>query len=282
MGFDRKKEQGERDGKALPPRSPAAPHTDAAFLPGSRQVTRSSVQAVGHLAGNAAATAYVQRVTDKDGDQAEGKRQRYTDEQRAYAERKRQRMGERSIKRGDARPVTEFTTQETPFGPVNERPGRGGAPYVTTNQAQYPGTPSIDGRYVREEEGQYVGLIPTLDAEHFLPLAEALKGRQPSEEVLAGMSDEQRRAAAMIMGIANAEELRAEGSTKILRSTLRRQADPEHEAIEAIRDFAQGAPGGAQHEQRVKSGRTRRTTPEIETILEASSSSDDSTPRRRK
>ncbi|MFF2197740.1 hypothetical protein [Streptomyces sp. NPDC058157] len=269
MGFDRKKEQGERDGKALPTRSPAAPHTDAAFLLGSRQVTRSSVQAVGHLAGNAAATAYVQRVSDEKREEAEGRRRR---------------MAERARRRNDARPVGAFTTQDTPFGPVNERSGRGGAPYVTTNQAQYPGTPRTDGRYVREEQGQFVGLIPALDAEHFQPLADALKGRQPSEEEIAGMSDEQRRAAAMIMGIANAEEIRAGGATKQLRAALRRQGEPSHEALEFLRDYPQGAPGGARHEQRVREGRSRRTTPEIETILEASSSSssssDEGSPRR--
>ncbi|MEU3406072.1 hypothetical protein ABZ766_19340 [Streptomyces sp. NPDC006670] len=266
MGFDRNREQGEREGKALPPRSAAARDNDAAFLPGSAQATRSSVQAVGHLAGNAAATAYVQRVSD---------------EKRERAEARRRRWEERDLASGGARPVDKFTTQDTPFGPVNERRGRGGAPYITTNEDQYPGT-KADGRYVREEEGQFIGLVPTLDAEQFLPLVDALKGRQLSEEEIEGLSDEQCRAAAMIMGIANAEAIRAPGAIKHIRSALRRQADPAHEASEFLNDFPQGRVGGAQHEQRVRSGRTRRATPEVDTILEASSSSDESASRRRR
>lgn len=161
MGFDRKKEQGERDGKALPPRTSATQSADAAPFLGNRQVTQSSLRAVQSTGGNAAATAYVQRVTDED---------------RKKAEERRKRWAERDTARGGTQQAESSTTHETSYGPYNERPGRGGAPYITTNLKQYPGTQKTDGRYVREEEGQYVGLIPALDAEHFLPLVNALKG----------------------------------------------------------------------------------------------------------
>ncbi|MFF7079162.1 hypothetical protein [Streptomyces lavendulae] len=116
---------------------------------------------------------------------------------------------------------------------------------------QYPGTEKTDGRYVREEETE-------------------------------GLSDDQCRAAAMLMGIANAEALREPGALKHIRSALRRQADPSHEAPEFLNDYPQGRVGGAQHENRVRSERTRRATPEVETILEASSSSDEGGRRRRR
>lgn len=269
MGHDRRKEGGERDGRALPPRTPAARSADAAPFLGSRQVTQSSVRAVNHMAGNAAATAYVQRVTDEDRDKAD---------------KRRKRWAERDTARGGARQAESFTTHDTPFGPYNERPGRGGAPWITTNMTQYPGTEKTDGRYVREEENQFIGLIPALDAEQFRPLVDALKGRQLSEEEIEGLSDDQCRAAAMLMGIANAEALREPGALKHIRSALRRQADPSHEAPEFLNDYPQGRVGGAQHENRVRSGRTRRATPEVETILEASSSSssDEGGRRRRR
>ncbi|MFD8141841.1 hypothetical protein [Streptomyces sp. NPDC059708] len=272
MGFDRKKEHGEREHKAVPPRTPEtqAQGVDAAapFL-GNHQVTQASLRAVQGTGGNAAATAYVQRVTDEDREKAEARRERWTERGRA---------------RGDARPADKFSTHETAFGPFNDRKGRGGAPYVTTRQDQYPGTQKTDGRYVREDEDQFTGLIPALDAEHFGPLVEALKGRELSAEDIEGLSDDQCRAAAMIMGIANAEAVREPGSIKHIRSALRRQANPYHEAPEFLNDFPQGRVGGAQHEQRVRAGRSRRNTPEVETILEASSSSSSdggSSPRRR-
>ncbi|MFE2141589.1 hypothetical protein ACFXA3_07510 [Streptomyces sp. NPDC059456] len=267
MGFDRKKEQGERDGKALPPRTSATRSAEAAPFLGSRRVTQSALRTVQDLGGNAAATAYVQRVTDEDREKAEARRKRWE---------------ERDTARGGTPAVETFTTRETPYGPFNERPGRGDAPYVTTNLQQYPGTQRTDGRYVREEQNQYVGLIPALDAEHFLPLVNALKGGELSAEEIEGLSDDQCRAAAMLMGIFSAEAARAPGALKHIRSALRRQADPEHEAPQFTDDFPQGRVGGAQHEARVRSGRVRRSTPEVETILEASSSSDDSESRRRR
>ncbi|MEU5578837.1 hypothetical protein ABZ791_00045 [Streptomyces huasconensis] len=261
MGFDRKTERGEREGKALPARTSATQSVNAAPLLGNAQVTQASVLAVQRMAGNAAATAYVQRVTDEDRDKANARRERWA---------------KRDIRRGGAQQAESFTTHETPFGPFNERPGRGRAPYITTNMDQYPGTQPTDGRYVREEESQYTGLIPALDAEQFLPLVEALKGRELSKEEIEGLSDDQCRAAAMLMGIATAEAVREPGALKHIRSALRRQADPSHEAPEFLNDYPQGRAGGAQHEKRVRSGRTRRATPEVETILEASSSSDES------
>ncbi|MEV7546603.1 hypothetical protein [Streptomyces sp. NPDC089915] len=261
MGFDRKKEHGGREHKAVPPRTPEtqAQGVDAAtpFL-GKHQVTQAALRAVQGTGGNAAATAYVQRVTDEDRERAQARKDRWA---------------ERDLARGGARRAEEFSTHETPFGPFNDRKGNGGAPYVTTNQGQYPGTQNTDGRYVREEEDQFIGLIPTLDAEHFGPLVEALKGRELSEEEIEGLSDDQCRAAAMLMGIANAEAVREPGSIKHIRSALRRQANPHHEAPEFLKDFPQGRVGGAQHERRIRAGRSRRATPEVETILEASSSS---------
>lgn len=259
MGSDRKNERGERHGKAVPPRTSAPRSVAAAPFLGNRQVTQSSVQAVQRMAGNAAAAAYVQRVTD---------------EERAKADARRKRWAERDIKRGGAQQAESFTTRETPFGPYNERPGRGGAPYITTNKTQYPGTEPTDGRYVREEEGQFNGLIPALDAEQFIPLVKALKGQELSEEDIDGLSDDQCRAAAMLMGIANAEAVREPGALKHIRSALRRQANPSHEAPEFLNDYPQGRVGGAGHEGRIRSGR-RRATPEVETINDASSSSDE-------
>ncbi|MFE6161318.1 hypothetical protein ACFQ7F_20685 [Streptomyces sp. NPDC056486] len=264
MGFDRKSERGEQEGKALPLRTSETRGVDAAHLLGNGQVTQSSVSAVQGLAGNAAATAYVQRVTDEDRDKAN---------------KRRERWAERDIERGGGRQAESFSTHETPFGPYNDGRGRGKAPNVTTNQGQYPGTHNTDGRYVREEQGQFIGLVPELDAEHFAPLVAALKGRQLSEEEIEGLSDDQCRAAAMIMGIANAERVREPGALKHIRSALRRQADPSHEAPEFLNDYPQGRPGGAQHENRIRKGR-RRGTPEVNTILEASSSSDEGTSRR--
>ncbi|MEH0631266.1 hypothetical protein [Streptomyces stelliscabiei] len=265
MGLDRKKESGDREGKPLPRRTSAVQSADAARFLGNCQVTPSSVRAVQRMAGNAAATAYVQRVTDADRDKANARRERWA---------------ARDTGRGGAQQAESFTSHETAFGPYNERPGRGGAPYISSNKKQYPGTQG-DDRYVREEENQFTGLIPTLDAEQFLPLVEALKGRELSEEDIAGLSDEQCRAAAMLMGIANAEAVREPGAIKHIRSALRRQANPSHEAPEFLNDYPQGRIGGAQHERRVRSGRARRATPEVETILDASSSSDESTSRRR-
>ncbi|MEV6577882.1 hypothetical protein AB0M92_06895 [Streptomyces sp. NPDC051582] len=267
MGFDRKKEHGERDAKALPPRTSAQRSADTAPFLGNRRVTQSSLRAVQDLGGNAAATAYVQRVTDEQAEEANARRQRWE---------------ERDIARGGTAKAERFTTHETPYGPYNQRPGRGDAPYVTTNKKQYPGTQKTDGRYVREEDDQYVGLIPALDAEHFVPLANALKGGELSAEEIEGLSDDQCRAAAMLLGIFSAEAVRAPGALKQIRSALRRQADPEHEASEFTNDFPQGRVGGAQHEARVRSGRVRRATPEVETILDASSSSDESESRRRR
>ncbi|MFF1692914.1 hypothetical protein ACFVXC_04720 [Streptomyces sp. NPDC058257] len=260
MGFDRKNEHGEQEKKASPPRTSATRSVDAAPFSGNRQVTQSSVLAVQRLAGNAAATAYVQRVTDEDRDRANSRRERWA---------------ERDTERGGGRQAESFSTHETPFGPYNDGPGRGSAPNVTTNKTQYPGTHNTDGRYVREEESQFIGLVPELDAEHFAPLVDALKGRKLSEEEIEGLSDDQCRAAAMLMGIANAERVREPGALKHIRSALRRQADPAHEAPEFLNDYPQGRPGGAKHESRVRSGRTKRATPEVETILEASSSSDE-------
>ncbi|MEH0417302.1 hypothetical protein [Streptomyces sp. B21-083] len=260
MGFDRKKERSEREDKALPPRTSATQSTNVAPFLGNRRVTQPSVRAVQRMAGNAAATAYVQRVTDDDRDKANARRERWA---------------KRDTERGGAQQAESFTTHETSFGPYNERPGRGGAPYVTTNMGQYPGTQRTDGRYVREEESQFTGLIPALDAEQFLPLVEALKKRKLSAEEIEGLSDDQCRAAATLMGIATAEAVREPGALKHIRSALRRQADPQHEAPEFLNDYPQGRVGGAQHEKRVRSGRTRRATPEVETILEASSSSDE-------
>ncbi|MFF4581993.1 hypothetical protein ACFY15_26955 [Streptomyces sp. NPDC001373] len=267
MGSDRKKEQGERAGRALPPRTAAPRGADAAPFLAGRQLTRSSVQAVGNAAGNAAATAFVQRVSEED---------------RGKADERRKRWAERDLARGGGEQAEEFTTRDTPYGPFNHRRGRGGAPFVTTNARQYPGTERTDGRYVREEENQYIGLIPALDAEHFLPLVDALKGRKPTEEEIDGLSDDQCRAAATIMGVADAERVREPGALKQIRAALRRQARPEHEAPEFLNDFPQGRIGGAQHEREIRAGRRRRATPEVETILEASSSSDESTDRQRK
>ncbi|MFF5474806.1 hypothetical protein [Streptomyces achromogenes] len=222
--------------------------------------------AVQRTAGNAVAAARVQRVTDEERDKADARRERWA---------------KRDIERGGTQPATSFTTHQTPFGPYNERPGRGGAPYISSNREQYPGTQG-DDRYVREEESQFTGLIPALDAEHFHLLVEALKGGQLSEEEIEGLSDEQCRAAAMIMGVASAEAVREPGAIKHIRSALRRQANPYHEAPEFLNDYPQARIGGAQHEKRVRSGRTRRATPEVETILDASSSSDESTSNRRR
>ncbi|MFJ2115017.1 hypothetical protein ACIOEX_24480 [Streptomyces sp. NPDC087850] len=269
MGFDRKQKHGEREGKALPPRTSAtqSQSVNAAPFLGNRQATPSSVLAVQRMAGNAAATAYVQRVTD---------------EEREKANKRRERWAERDIARGGTQAAESFTTHDTPFGPYNERPGRGGAPYITTNMDQYPGTQKTYGRYVREEESQFIGLVPELDAEQFLPLVEALKGKRLSKEEIEGLSDDQCRAAATLMGIASAEAVREPGALKHIRSALRRQADPSHEAPEFLEDYPQGRVGGTQHENNIRSGRTRRATPEVNTINDASSSSDESTSRRRR
>ncbi|MFF4715070.1 hypothetical protein ACFY2V_27250 [Streptomyces eurythermus] len=198
-----------------------------------------------------------------------------TEEERKKADARRERWAKRDLKRGGTQPATSFTTHQTPFGPYNERPGRGGAPYISSNKDQYPGTQG-DDRYVREEGNEFTGLIPTLDADHFPHLVEALKGGQLSEEDIDKLSDEQCRAAAMLIGIASAEAVREPGAIKHIRSALRRQANPEHEAPEFLNDFPQARIGGAQHEKRVRAGKARRSTPEVETILEASSSSDES------
>lgn len=265
MGFDRKRESGEREGKALPPRTSATQSANAARFLGNRQVTQASLRAVQRMAGNAAAAAYVQRVTDEDREKANARRERWA---------------KRDTGRGGTQQAESFTTHETSFGPYNERPGYGGAPYISSNKKQYPGTQG-DDRYVREEENQFTGLIPTLDAEQFHPLVDALKGRELSEEDIEGLSDEQCRAAAMLMGIANAEAVREPGAIKHIRSALRRQANPYHEATEFLNDYPQARVGGAQHEKRVRSGKARRSTPEVETILDASSSSDEDTSSRR-
>ncbi|WP_240659625.1 hypothetical protein [Streptomyces sp. WAC 01529] len=199
MGFDRKEERGERKGKALPPRTSATQSVSAAPFSGKGQVTQPSVLAVQRMAGNAAATSYVQRVTDDDRDKANARRERWA---------------ERDTGRGGAQQAESFATHETPFGPYNERPRRGAAPYITTNMDQYPAPQRTDGRYVREEENQFTGLIPTLDAEQFLPLVEALKGRELRKEEIEGLSDDPCRAAAMLMGIATAEAVREPGSLK--------------------------------------------------------------------
>ncbi|MFF9024735.1 hypothetical protein [Streptomyces eurythermus] len=259
MAFDRKKERGEREEKALPPRTSAPQSTNAAPFSGNRQVGQPSLMAVQRTAGNAVAAARVQRVTDEDREKADARRERWA---------------KRADKRGGTQPAASFTTHQTPFGPYNERPGRGGAPYISSNREQYPGTQG-DDRYVREGQNQFDGLIPTLDAEHFDILVEALKGGQLSEEQIDQLSDEQCRAAAMLIGIAKAEEVREPGAIKHIRSALRRQANPEHEAPEFLNDFPQARIGGAQHEKRVRSGKARRASPEVETILEASSSSDE-------
>jgi hypothetical protein len=268
MGLERKDDRGERVAKAAPPRASATRNVDAAPFVANGRVTRSSVLGVQRTAGNAAATAHVQRVTD---------------EEREKADKRRERWADRAQRRGGAQSAQSLTTHQTPYGPYNERPGRGGAPYITSNLQQYPGTQLTHGRYVREEPTQFVGLIPTLDAEHFLPLANALRGGQLSAQEIDELSDDQCRAAATILGIARAEEVRAPGALKHIRSALRRQADPYHEAPEFLNDYPQARVGGAQHEQRVRSGRTRRATPEVETINGASSSSDEgeSTFRRR-
>ncbi|CAL9325505.1 hypothetical protein SUDANB180_00298 [Streptomyces sp. enrichment culture] len=260
MGHDRKKERGEREDRTLSPRTSAPQNTDAAPFLGNRRGGQPSLFAVQRTAGNAVAAARVQRVTDEDREKANARRERWA---------------KRDTKRGGTQPASSFTTHQTPFGPYNERPGRGGAPFISSNKDQYPGTQG-DDRYVREEGNEFTGLIPALDAEHFYPLVQALKDGELSKEQIDGLSDEQCRAAAMLMGIAKAEAVREPGAIKHIRSALRRQADPEHEAPEFLNDFPQARIGGAQHEKRVRAGKARRASPEVETILEASSSSDES------
>ncbi|MCT9142284.1 hypothetical protein [Streptomyces violarus] len=256
--------ESEADARAGHPHRPLLrPHEDsaqAARLAAGGQLTPDAAVSLQRTAGNAAFVA-VQRMPQ--GGNGEGP----AEEKPMDGLSRLRRAHERERKRGQTAPA--YGPGQSPFGPYTVNKGRGAAPYITSNvKHQHPGSESLGTTYDE--------LIKALDAEHHPLVAAALKGQDPTEEELAGMSATQRRAAAMLYGITkDSEPLRFAGAGKAARSALNKQGDPYHEAEEYEKDFPMAQVGGAQSYRKALAGETQLSAEALQNLKDMSESSSD-------
>ncbi|MFB6849316.1 hypothetical protein ACFCXS_31285 [Streptomyces sp. NPDC056373] len=257
--------ESEADARAGHPHRPALrPHEDdprAARLAAGGQVTPDTALSLQRTAGNAAFVA-VQRMP-RGGDNGEGP----AEEKPMDALSRLRRANERARKRGQEAPT--FGPGQSPFGPYTVNKGRGAGPYITSNKKdQYPGSEDLGTTYNE--------LVKALDAEHEPMVAAAARGEALDEELLAGMSVTQKRAAAMLYGIMReSEERRFPGAGKAMRSALTKQGDPYHEADQFEEDFPMAKDKGAQYYRRVLAGNEQLSDKARKNLEDMSSSSSD-------
>lgn len=260
-GRSQEAEADARDGHAH--RLPLRPHEadpQAARLAAGGRMTPDAALSLQGTAGNAAFVA-VQRMPR--GDNGEGP----ADDKPMDGLSRLRRANRRAEKRGQA--AVTYGPGQSPFGPYTVNKGRGTAPYITSNvKQQHPGSESLGTTY---EE-----LVKALDAEHEPLVAAAARGEELDEDLFATMDATQKRAAAMLYGImTESEERRFPGAGKAMRSALRKQGDPYHEAEEFDQDFPMAQVGGAQHYRDVPAGKKQLSGKARKNDEDMSSSSSD-------
>ncbi|MFF5312568.1 hypothetical protein [Streptomyces massasporeus] len=254
-------EADARDGH--PHRPLLRPHeTDpqAARLAAAGQMTPDAALSLQRTAGNAAFVA-VQRMPQEDNGEGPA------EEKPMDGLSRLRRANARAEKRGQA--AVTYGPGQSPFGPYTVNKGRGAGPYITSNKkTQYPGSEDLGTTYKE--------LVQALDAEHEPMVAAAARGEALDEELLAGMSVTQKRAAAMLYGIMKeSEERRFPGAGKAMRGALTKQGDAYHEAEEFDEDFPMAKEKGAQYYRDVLAGKKQLSDKARKNLEDMSSSSSD-------
>ncbi|MBR8642404.1 hypothetical protein KEF29_31435 [Streptomyces tuirus] len=235
----------------------------AARLAAGGQLTPDAAMSLQRTAGNAAFVA-VQRSPQ--GGNGAGP----AEEKPMDGLSRLRRANARAVKRGQ--PAPTYGPGQSPFGPYTVNKGRGAGPYITSNKKdQYPGSENLGTTYNE--------LVQALDAEHEPMVAAAARGEALDEELLAGMSVTQKRAAAMLYGIMReSEERRFPGAGKAMRSALTKQGDAYHEAEEFDEDFPMAKEKGAQYYRNVLDGKQQLSDKARKNLEDMSSSSDEERP----
>ncbi|WP_052310299.1 hypothetical protein [Streptomyces viridochromogenes] len=239
---------------------PGATGPEAARLAAAGRMTPDAAMSLQNSAGNAAFVA-VQRSPQ--GGNGAGP----AEEKPMDGLSRLRRANERAKKRGQAAPT--YGPGQSPFGPYTVNKGRGAGPYITSNKkTQHPGSEDLGTTYTE--------LVQALDAEHEPMVAAAVRGEALDEELLAGMSATQKRAAAMLYGVMKeSEERRFPGAGKAMRSALTKQGDPYHEAEEFDEDFPMAKVGGARFYEDVLAGKKQLSQKARQNLEDMSSSSSD-------
>ncbi|MFE7896300.1 hypothetical protein ACFU3E_01915 [Streptomyces sp. NPDC057424] len=260
-GRSHEAETDARDGHAhRPPLRPHEADPQAARLAAAGRMTPDAALSLQGTAGNAAFVA-VQRMPQ--GDNGEGP----AEEKPMDGLSRLRRAHARAEKRGQA--AVTYGPGQSPFGPYTVNKGRGAGPYITSNKKdQYPGSENLGTTYQE--------LVQALDAEHEPMVAAAARGEALDEELLAGMSVTQKRAAAMLYGIMKeSEERRFPGAGKAMRGALTKQGDAYHEAEEFDEDFPMAKEKGAQYYREVLAGKKQLSDKARKNLEDMSSSSSD-------